>query len=410
MKKIFILTIVVFCTTCVSGETKITTKRARNEVREGPGSFYDLLQILPRKIEISILKTEGSWHQIRTPDKSRGWINNNCLQEVEENMQLQQIESEWISPAASKAGVAAAIRGFADRYITINDSMTYIYTQVEQHNFTSNEYINFRNATLTQWNEIDADDFEDEHQIYFQDYTVNIAEEGIGHGVAARIAAWGLYRNSEATRYVNLVGAYIAEASNANDFPFHFLILDDERVGAYSVPGGYIFITKTMLSLCSNEAELAGVLAHEVMHVILHHGLKEIGVKENEIKMEHAFRELEQETQMEKDSAEQALEEFAQEAWDIVNTPRTNKMEMEADNGAAILLARAGYDTRSLVNLIEKIESDSRTTIATNLEDERPFSFIKFKERKEKLQKFISEYLSKTKGNTFTERFRRTIK
>ncbi|MEK7263220.1 MAG: hypothetical protein AAB071_01760, partial [Bacteroidota bacterium] len=71
---------------------------------------------MPRGVEILILKTEGSWHQIKTPDKSRGWLNNNCLLEVKENVATKNIENEWISPKASKTGVAAAIRGFAERF------------------------------------------------------------------------------------------------------------------------------------------------------------------------------------------------------------------------------------------------------------------------------------------------------
>ncbi|MEK7263886.1 MAG: M48 family metalloprotease [Bacteroidota bacterium] len=224
------------------------------------------------------------------------------------------------------------------------------------------------------------------------------------------MASNGLIRNQETVRYVNLVGSLVAEASNANDFPYHFFVLDDERIGAFSLPGGYVFITNKMLKTCSNEAELAGVLAHEVMHIILHHGLQEIGARENEMKMEHAFDELEQETKLEKDTSEKALEEFAQEAWDIVNTPRTMVMELEADNGAAILLARSGYDTWSLQTLIEKIELDSRMNVTTNLDEENPFAFVNYKERKGKLSEFIKEYLSDIHGNTFTERFRSTLK
>ena len=93
-------------------------------------------------------------------------------------------------------------------------------------------------------------------------------EQEIGREVAAKmIAAFHVYRNDALTRYVNLVGASVAAQSERQDIHYHFAVLDSDDINAFSAPGGYVFITRGALKLCEDEAELAGVLAHEVGHI-----------------------------------------------------------------------------------------------------------------------------------------------
>jgi beta-barrel assembly-enhancing protease len=86
----------------------------------------------------------------------------------------------------------------------------------------------------------------------------------------------GEYQNKEWTRYINLVGQTIAEVSNRPNLPFRFAILNSQEQNAFAAPGGYIFITVGLLKTLKNEAELAGVLAHEVAHVTERHMLETI--------------------------------------------------------------------------------------------------------------------------------------
>jgi len=101
-------------------------------------------------------------------------------------------------------------------------------------------------------------------------------EQAIGQASAAKlINVFRLYDNADMTRYVNLVGNTVARQSGRS-VPYHFAILDTDVVTAVSLPGGYIFITRGALANLHNEAELAGVLAHEVAHVDRRHLEKEI--------------------------------------------------------------------------------------------------------------------------------------
>lgn len=100
-------------------------------------------------------------------------------------------------------------------------------------------------------------------------------EKEVGREVAAKlIAAVGLMPDDVLIDYVNLVGATVAAQSERQEVPYRFAVLNSDTVNAFSAPGGYIFITKGALLLCEDEAELAGVLAHEVGHVAGRHVLK----------------------------------------------------------------------------------------------------------------------------------------
>ena len=103
-------------------------------------------------------------------------------------------------------------------------------------------------------------------------------EAEIGFGIAAAVA--GRYRivdDPALNEYVGLVGAAVAEQSmRTGEVEFRFGVLDTDDVNAFAAPGGYIFVTRGALALMQSEAELAGVLAHEVAHVDEKHVLDDI--------------------------------------------------------------------------------------------------------------------------------------
>ena len=75
-------------------------------------------------------------------------------------------------------------------------------------------------------------------------------------------------------QYVNLVGYTLVESSRKPDKQYTFGVLETDDIGAYSGPNGYVMITHGAIKSMQDEAELAGVLAHELTHVIDRHGLE----------------------------------------------------------------------------------------------------------------------------------------
>jgi predicted Zn-dependent protease len=85
----------------------------------------------------------------------------------------------------------------------------------------------------------------------------------------------GLYNDPELQRYVEHVGLRLARASERPNLPWHFAIVDEPAVNAFALPGGYIYLTRGMLPFLDNEAQLAGVLGHEIGHVTARHSAQQ---------------------------------------------------------------------------------------------------------------------------------------
>ena len=85
----------------------------------------------------------------------------------------------------------------------------------------------------------------------------------------------GVYNDPELQRYVESVGMKLARASQRPELPWHFTVVDEPAVNAFALPGGYIYVTRGILPFLNDEAQLAGVLGHEVGHVTARHSAQQ---------------------------------------------------------------------------------------------------------------------------------------
>ena len=102
-------------------------------------------------------------------------------------------------------------------------------------------------------------------------------EAAIGReGYTAAVAEYGEYGDGALSAYVDSVGRKVAAASELPTLPWRFTVLDDPVVNAFAMPGGYIYVTRGLLAHMQSEAQLAGVLGHEIGHVTARHSAKQI--------------------------------------------------------------------------------------------------------------------------------------
>jgi predicted Zn-dependent protease len=85
------------------------------------------------------------------------------------------------------------------------------------------------------------------------------------------VSTFGVYTNQELLDFVTLKGTEMGRISHRPNLEFHFKILDSPVINAFAVPGGYIYLTRGILAQFNNEAELIGVLGHEMGHVTARH-------------------------------------------------------------------------------------------------------------------------------------------
>ena len=103
-------------------------------------------------------------------------------------------------------------------------------------------------------------------------------EAAAGQSFAQSIKAQSkMVNNPEQLKYLNDIGQRLAKLMGRDEFEYEFNIIEDPTPNAFALPGGKIFFHTGMLELMDSEAELAGVLAHEIAHSVLSHSYKQIG-------------------------------------------------------------------------------------------------------------------------------------
>jgi predicted Zn-dependent protease len=91
------------------------------------------------------------------------------------------------------------------------------------------------------------------------------------------IGQYGIYQDKPLQIYIDKIGQNLVSHLSDKEFKkYYFKVVDSSEINAFALPGGYIYVTRGILGLLNSEAELAGVLGHEIGHVLYHHGAKSI--------------------------------------------------------------------------------------------------------------------------------------
>jgi predicted Zn-dependent protease len=139
----------------------------------------------------------------------------------------------------------------------------------------------------------------------------------------------------------------VAIHSERPDLPWHFGVIESSDVNAFAAPGGYIFVTRGLYALLQNEAELAGVLAHEVGHVISKHHLK--------ILQKSRLLDMGSQLLTKQISNNDKVQQLIGSGAEIAARSLDQDAEFEADRIAVVLTARAGYDAFGLPGVLQQI-------------------------------------------------------
>jgi predicted Zn-dependent protease len=186
-------------------------------------------------------------------------------------------------------------------------------------------------------------------------------ENRIGRQISGNLlGAVPLVRDDTLQRYVNLVGNWVALQSERKDITWRFGVLDSEDINAFAAPGGYIFVTKGLYRLLNNEAELAGVLGHEIAHVTLKHHLKVL-------KQSSLISALGQVAGSKAQNSDQMVQNLIGNGAEIMARGLDKNAEFEADRVGMVFAARAGYEPWGLPEVLQDMAAlpakDARTSL-----------------------------------------------
>ena len=221
-------------------------------------------------------------------------------------------------------------------------------------------------------------------------------EEKIGAAVSERIRQrYGVIQDSAVHKYVTLVGAVLAQASDRPNLPWKFIVLDTDGVNALAAPGGYVHITRGALSLMKNEAELAGVLGHEIIHITEKHTIRAI----------QKGKAIQMGTSETLSNSPALFTKFVDKATEGVMAGFGRGEELEADDKGVLLANKVGYAPTGLSTFLTTIkERNSNSSEKQGLFASHP----EMDERLKKLEKKIAD--AKPAGTAVVEaRFQKNI-
>jgi len=174
----------------------------------------------------------------------------------------------------------------------------------------------------------------------------------MGNGIAANLLGVSpLLADDNVQRYVNQVGRWVSLHTERPDLPWKFGVLASTDVNAFATPGGTIFITRGLLRNLNNESELAGVLAHEMVHVLRKHHLAALQKQANlGIASDMLGEAL-------KDNNSPVLEKAIRAGTEVYARGLDKNDEFEADRMGIVIATRAGYDPFGLPAVLQMLEA-----------------------------------------------------
>jgi predicted Zn-dependent protease len=175
------------------------------------------------------------------------------------------------------------------------------------------------------------------------------------------LAEYGAYGNARLQAYVDDIGQRLARHSHRGDLDWHFTVLDSAEINAFALPGGYVYVTRGLMAYLDSEADLAGVIGHEIGHVTARHGAQHATRQQNASVGVLAATILG--AVLEAGGVEGAVDLASQVSQGVAAgyiARYSREQELQADELGAEYLARSNYDPRNMVDVILVLKNQER--------------------------------------------------
>jgi len=154
------------------------------------------------------------------------------------------------------------------------------------------------------------------------------------------------YGNSAINNYVNSIGQKVAKNSDRPTIPYTFRVVDDPQVNAFATMGGYVYVTTGLLRTADNEAQLAGVIGHEIGHINGRHLIEQM-------KNDAIYQSLATVAGVDQDQIAALGIDLA------IRRPRSREDEYDADRRGLLYMGKSGYAQSAVPVFMAKLQSGS---------------------------------------------------
>jgi len=167
-----------------------------------------------------------------------------------------------------------------------------------------------------------------------------------------------ILRDAQATSYVNAIVQRLADQARGPEFPYQVKIVNSKDINAFALPGGYVYVNRGLIMAVRNEAELAGVLAHEIAHVAERHGTEQATKAYGAQAGVGLLAQLLAGRDRRLGLPEQIIGSLGVNA---AFMKFSRDAENEADRVGAEIMARAGYDPMAMASFFDLLQQQKRS-------------------------------------------------
>ncbi len=172
-------------------------------------------------------------------------------------------------------------------------------------------------------------------------------EIAVGDEIAGRVlGAAPLVADDALQTYVNRVGRWIAAQSERPDLPWRFGVIESPNINAFAAPGGTVLVTRGLYDLLQNESQLAGVLGHEIGHIVKRHHVQ---VMQKTASLSAGAKLVQG------SSRNELVSRLVGSGAEVFARSLDKGAEFEADRLGVVLAARAGYTVYGLVEVLQQL-------------------------------------------------------
>jgi len=154
-----------------------------------------------------------------------------------------------------------------------------------------------------------------------------------------------IFADRTVTDYVNRTGQKIARLSDRPDLPYQFTVIEEKTPNAFAVPGGYVYVHTGLLRMLDTQSQLAGVLGHEISHIVARHSVKQLqeGL---------GFQVL---SALVFGGSSQTTQAAVNVGLALVMRGHSRADEAEADSYGTMYMARAGFSPEGMAQVMDKL-------------------------------------------------------
>lgn len=182
-------------------------------------------------------------------------------------------------------------------------------------------------------------------------------EQALGADYSRQInAQLPLVRDAASNDYINDLGRRIARVADPRGIPYTFYIVNSDVVNAFAVPGGYVYVNRGLVERAGNASELAGVLGHEIGHVVERHSIQQMAKAQNANNLVGVLGTV----LLGRASpvVQQGAGVLVQGVGTAVFAGYSRNDERQADHDGVIFTARAGYNPQGMVTMFQRLLSE----------------------------------------------------